>query len=132
MASVNDDRPQTQKRWIPLIAIVVIWIVAMRYINPAPVEPVNCSTEAAEKSFDVVMLSASWCQYCRRARQYFVSSEVNYCEWDIEQSERGAALYKQSEHKAIPIIYVADTELVGFNQEQIARLLTESSGPAKF
>jgi glutaredoxin len=132
MASVNVGNPQTPKRWFPIIAIVAIWIFAMHYLSRAAVEPVNCSSERSDESFDVVMLSASWCQYCRRARQYFVSGGINYCEWDIERSERGAALYKQSKYKGIPIIYIADNELVGFNREQIARLLTNSAEPAEF
>ncbi len=104
----------------------------MQYIGEVAVEPVNCASKAAEKSTDVVMLSASWCQYCRRARQYFVSNDINYCEWDIERSERGAALYKESKHKAIPIIYIADRELIGFNAKQVTQLLTESTAPAKY
>ncbi|MFT4561042.1 MAG: glutaredoxin [Gammaproteobacteria bacterium] len=112
------------KRWLPLLAIVALFIVATQNMRPAPIAAVQCASETVEKTVDVVMLSASWCRYCRAARRYFVTNKVNYCEWDIELSTRGAALYERSAHKAIPIIYLGDEVIVGFSQDQLSHSLS--------
>lgn len=125
MAAVELGNTHRSKRWLPVIAIVAIWMLVIVYVRPDPVEPIHCESQAVEQAADVVMLSASWCQYCRRARQYFVSEAIYYCEWDIERTERGAALYEQSKHQGIPIIYIRDEELVGFSAAQIEQLLTK-------
>jgi glutaredoxin len=114
------------KRWLPLLVIVLLFIAATKILRPAAVAAVQCASEAAEETVDVVMLSASWCRYCRAARNFLVTNNVKYCEWDIELSTRGAALYERSAHKAIPIIYLGDEVIVGFDHDQLSRSLANS------
>ncbi|MDA0820889.1 MAG: glutaredoxin domain-containing protein [Proteobacteria bacterium] len=114
------------KSWLPLLVIVVLFMAATKILRPAAVAAVQCASEAAEETVDVVMLSASWCRYCRAARNFFVANNVNYCEWDIELSTRGAALYERSAHKGIPIIYLGDEVIVGFDHDQLSRSLASS------
>jgi glutaredoxin len=115
--------PSSSKRWLPLLVIVSLLLAATEILRPAAVAAVQCTSEDVEQAVDVVMLSTSWCRYCRGARRYFVTNNVNYCEWDIELSTRGAALYERSAHKGIPIIYLGDDVIVGFNQAQLSRSL---------
>ena len=122
---LNQSPPgaSSSKRWLPLVLMVGLLTLAMHFFDPSNPPPVKCATDVAEESATVVMLSTSWCQYCRRARSYFVDHGVRYCEWDIEQTKRGAELHRQSRLKGVPIIYVGDEVVVGFNRNQIAQLL---------
>ena len=90
-----------------------------------PVEPVFCDSKLIPRdgTTDVVMLSAEWCPYCRRARRLFVEKNIDYCEHDIEKSVIGRRLYQQSEHKVIPIITIKSDVLVGFSKDQILQTL---------
>jgi mycoredoxin len=108
---------------LPIIIVVALCGAVMLYSIPANVAPVNCTSDAAANAADVVMLSASWCQYCRRARNYFVERGVNYCEWDIEKTQRGGELYSRSNIQGIPIIYLGKELLVGFSASEIAQAL---------
>ena len=106
----------------PLIVFVLActWFMSRQ---GSSVEPVNCGVDKPANEADVVMLSAEWCPYCRRAREFFVSESINYCEHDIETSDTGRRLYRESEIKVIPIIRVRDDLLVGFSKAEILQTL---------
>ncbi|MGR8946559.1 MAG: glutaredoxin family protein [Gammaproteobacteria bacterium] len=106
----------------PLLLFIVIATWLMARANH-PVEPIFCDPENTGSQPDVIMLSAEWCPYCRRARRFFVEENINYCEHDIENSEAGRDLYAQSEIKVIPIITIKKEVLVGFSRAQILQTL---------
>lgn len=106
----------------PLILLLggFVWLVTKPGAN---VEATHCATEQHADSVDVMMLSAEWCTYCRRARRLLVSEGISYCEHDIEHSEIGRRLYQQSKVKVIPIIHIKNDTLVGFSKTQILQTL---------
>lgn len=79
--------------------------------------------ETTPASQQVTMLSASWCRYCTRARNWLVARGVSYCEYDIEHSAAGSARYAASAVKVIPQIFVADRLIVGFNEDELEQTL---------
>ncbi|MEM7466949.1 MAG: glutaredoxin family protein [Pseudomonadota bacterium] len=107
--------------WV-LIFIVIAgsWILSR---GGADVEPIYCEIDKPTESADVVMLSASWCGYCRRARKLFVNEAINYCELDIEQSASGRQRYQQSRIKVVPIIHIKDEVIVGFSKSEVLQSL---------
>ena len=111
------------KHWLPMLVMIVAFITLMQYAKTPSVDPVNCAVDIDAEAADVVMLSASWCRYCARARSFFVTEGINYCEYDIEQTRHGAELYARSRFGAIPVIFIGDETLVGFNPDQVTTLL---------
>ena len=121
-----DEKPGVAEKkrvgiWpILVFALVSTWFIA----RPGPsATPVYCDRDKPANEVDVVMLSAEWCTYCRRARRFFVDQSINYCEHDIETSETGRRLYEQSEVKVIPIIRIRDELLVGYSKPEIKHAL---------
>ena len=49
-------------------------------LTPAPVRAENCREQP------VVMISTSWCGYCRKARQFFNDNQISFEEIDAEQT----------------------------------------------
>ena len=43
--------------------------------------------------------------------------------YDIEQTRRGAELYARSRFSAIPVLFIGDEAVVGFNPDQVTALL---------
>ena len=43
---------------------------------------------------EVIMYGASWCGYCRKAREYFTDKGISYREYDIETTSKGRRDYK--------------------------------------
>lgn len=115
---------RVSRRRLPLVLGVVALIALAQYLKTPTVEPVRCGRDIVADAADVVMLGASWCRYCRRARGFFVEHGINYCEYDIEQSPRGAELYQRSRLGIIPIIYIGDEVIAGFDRDEIVQTLT--------
>jgi glutaredoxin len=65
----------------------------------------------------VVMYSASWCGYCKKARSYFAANRVPYTEYDVEKSSKGKRDYRKLGAKGVPVILVGDKRLNGFSEE---------------
>ena len=119
-------KPETAPRsrtWWPLVFAIVAMIAVMQFVKAPAVAPVMCQRDVAADAVDVLMLSASWCGYCARARQMFVKDAIDYCEYDIEQTQTGARLYARSGARGVPVIYVGDAMFFGFNSHEIRQAL---------
>jgi glutaredoxin len=91
--------------------------------RPSHATAVHCDENAPPSAGRVTMLTAEWCPYCTRARDWLVARGVPYCEWDIERSATGAARHARGEIKVIPQIFIADRVLVGFNPHELEQTL---------
>lgn len=112
-----------RRRALALLLVMAALVAWLQYSKTPHVDAVVCGRDVPAAAADVVMLSASWCGYCRRARGFLVERAVNYCEYDIEQSQRGAELYARSRLGVIPVIFVGDDVVVGFNRDELAQVL---------
>ena len=120
----TEGQPEPRSRtWWPLVVAIFAMFAVMQLVKTPHVAPVRCDSDVAADAVDVLMLSASWCGYCARARQMFVEDGINYCEYDIEQTEKGAKLYARSGARGVPIIYVGEEVFVGFNSHEIRQAL---------
>ncbi|MCU7864143.1 MAG: DUF4124 domain-containing protein [Candidatus Thiodiazotropha sp. (ex Lucinoma borealis)] len=64
----------------------------------------------------VVMYSAKWCGYCKKARRYFKSNRISFVEYDVESSAKGKRDYKKLGAGGVPIILVGKHRLNGFSE----------------
>ncbi|CAH0992565.1 hypothetical protein SIN8267_02698 [Sinobacterium norvegicum] len=64
----------------------------------------------------VIMYSTSWCGYCKKARRYFRSNNINFKEYDIEKNASAAKTFKRLGGKGVPLIVVGDKKMSGFSQ----------------
>jgi glutaredoxin len=71
----------------------------------------------------VVMLSASWCGTCKKAKQYFRRNGIPFREYDIENSSRGKRLYEQLGATGVPVILVGKKRMNGFSEAGFERLI---------
>ena len=79
------------------------------------------ATKTSSKN-EVVMLSASWCGYCKKAETYFKKNKVRYTSYDIERSSKGKRLYKQLGARGVPVILVGTKRMNGFSESGFERL----------
>jgi glutaredoxin len=126
MASANvTDSGATRPRkiWWPLFAGICALAVITKYAATPNIPAVFCDVDADPANVDAMMLSASWCRYCARARHFFVARGHRYCEYDIELSPTGARLYRESGVQGVPVIFIGDDVIVGFNRHEIGQSL---------
>jgi glutaredoxin len=89
----------------------VVTVKTNVYTSPTIEARSNTATDAEAQ---VVMYSASWCGYCRKAREYFNSHQVAFSEYDIGTSEKGQRDYQQLGARGVPVILVGEQRLNGF------------------
>ncbi len=72
-------------------------------------------------SINVIMYMTSWCGYCRKAREYIRSLDVNLTEYDVEKdrSKREEFLQKSGGAGGVPLIDVEGTIIRGYNPDAI-------------
>lgn len=115
--------PSQPKLWWPIVVAIVGLYAVMALVRTPALPTVKCESDVAASAVNVTMLGASWCRYCAKARRFFVEENVSYCEYDIELSHTGARMYRDSRLQGIPIIYIGDDVIVGFNRHEIKQAL---------
>ncbi len=105
-----------------LVVVIGLWAMAQMVSNRSPA-PIRCGHDLVPDADTVVMLSASWCGYCRQARRYLVGENIKYCEYDIETDSEGQRRFAAQAVKVIPILTLRDETFVGFEREEIEQAL---------
>ncbi len=85
------------------------------------VESVTTDTVADEPA-EVVMYSASWCGTCDLAREYFLANDIPFKEYDVEDTRKGQQDFAAMGGKAVPIILVGESKMVGFSPTRFEQL----------
>jgi glutaredoxin len=70
----------------------------------------------------VTLYSASWCGYCRKAREYFRQKSIPFEEYDVETSAKGRLDYAVMKGRGVPIILVGHHRMDGFDATRFAAL----------
>lgn len=119
------DKPaKTRPKAAWMIVLVVVAVFAIRSLSRAPAgDPVVCDTELVPDTNTVVMLSASWCGYCRQARAYLQSNDINHCEYDVETTAKGRQKYAALPVQLVPVIRIKDEVLYGFSRDEVEQTL---------
>lgn len=70
----------------------------------------------------LVMYGASWCPYCKKAREHFQENNLEFKEWDVEQESKGRRYFKTLEGNGYPLIYVGFRRV---NTDSVKKALKE-------
>ncbi len=76
---------------------------------------------------NIVIYSTSWCHYCIQAKQFLNQLPVNYSECDIENSAHAKMRFKELQGQTVPLIYVGDIRIDGFNAKAIEQALIDTN-----
>lgn len=74
----------------------------------------------------VVLLSATWCGYCRKLRADLDRWGVRYREYDVEDSPEGARAAGLLRSSGVPVLLVGERRFVGYVPKQIRQSLSEA------
>lgn len=82
-----------------------------------------------EPAVRVVLYTAPWCGFCKRAAAHLRSRGIPFVERDIDSDRPAAVELSQKLRRAglsgggVPVLDIAGTIVIGFNRERIDRLL---------
>jgi len=95
----------------PIILIATYLIVSTPLARnvPFPTDLNSC---------DMLLFTTQTCPYCKAARQFLNTPDVsiNWCEVDINQSEKGYRLFQQFGGQGVPLAIIDDKRIEGFSQ----------------
>ena len=113
-----------RQRWpsYALVLVISLWAI-IQMVSNRSLAPIRCGQELKPDADTVVMLSASWCGYCRQARRFLQGEHIKHCEYDIETDAEGKRRFEAQPVKVIPILSLSDQTFVGFEREQIEQAL---------
>jgi len=67
----------------------------------------------------LVMYSASWCGYCKKARRYFNTNGIAFREYDIEKNPSAKRAYDRLRISGVPVIVQDGRTMRGFSADQV-------------
>ena len=72
----------------------------------------------------VRIFTTTTCMYCRTAKEFFNENNVAYEEYDVAvDAEKRQEMFTKSGQKSVPVIFVNDDMVIGFDRERLAELL---------
>ncbi len=74
------------------------------------------------KKDKVVLYSAEWCGYCKKAKQHFTKNNISYVAYDVEKNRLGKREFKLLRGKSVPIIIIGNKRMNGFSPAKFDRL----------
>lgn len=74
----------------------------------------------------LVMYSASWCGYCKKARRYFNANGIAFKELDIERDQRANRAYKKLGISGIPVIVQDGRTMRGFSVAKFSAFYSDA------
>ncbi|MBX2848564.1 MAG: DUF4124 domain-containing protein [Acidiferrobacterales bacterium] len=77
---------------------------------------------AVSNSSKVEMYSTSWCGYCKKAKQYFAANDIDYIEYDIEDSLAAKLSYEKLGGRGVPVILYNGQRMNGFSEAGFERI----------
>ncbi len=78
---------------------------------------IEALSQLVQRAEQVVMYSASWCGYCKKARRYFNDHGIAFNEYDIETDEKGQRDYERLGATGVPVILVGERRMNGFSAQ---------------
>ncbi len=72
----------------------------------------------------VVIYSTPTCHYCLLAKKFFDENNIEYTDYDVQANpEKGREMIERSGQMGVPVIFVGDEMIVGFNEEALREML---------
>ena len=79
--------------------------------------------DASGSPTSVVIYSTPTCPYCNVARAFFEKHDIDYFEYDITASEEDLHEFRELGGRGVPLIFVGDTRIDGYNEQLIRNAL---------
>ncbi len=73
---------------------------------------------------NVTIYSTPTCHFCQRAKTFFKENKVEYKDYNVlEDEEKRQELVEKSGQMGVPVIFIDDEMIIGFDEEKIKSIL---------
>ncbi len=78
----------------------------------------------ADKNHEVALYTTSWCPYCTKARNFFLSRDIPFTEYDVEKDRDAAARKKELDPRGgVPFAIINGRPIHGYSENSYERAL---------
>ena len=75
---------------------------------------------------NIIIYSTPTCVYCKLAKEYFKSKNINYTEHNVAEDDAAREeMLKKSGQMGVPVIDINGSIVVGFNKPEVEALLVK-------
>lgn len=118
----------TLKTLVTLALVALIGYGAYHFFSGITIThetPANMDTASPIIAPDktVLLYSSTGCKYCKKVKEFLNTHNITYEEIDVNTSERGKEDFAKLGGIGVPIIIVADTKIVGFDEGELKSVL---------
>lgn len=79
----------------------------------------------------VTIYSTPTCHFCQMSKEFFKEHGVNYTEYNVASDlEKRQEMIQKSGQMGVPVIFVGNEMVIGFDQERLSDLLGVAGGPS--
>jgi len=72
----------------------------------------------------VTIYSTPTCHFCQEAKAFFKEHNIDYTEYDVStDKEKVQEMVERSGQMGVPVIFVGDEMVIGFNEDKLKELL---------
>lgn len=76
----------------------------------------------------VIIYSASWCAFCKMAKEYLNSKKVPFKEIDVDEDAQAArAIVAKTGQAGVPVLEIGDQTVLGFDRPRIDQALVANN-----
>jgi glutaredoxin 3 len=73
---------------------------------------------------EVTIYTTPTCHFCKEAKAFFNEHNITFTEHDVQSDlEKRQEMVDKSGQMGVPVIYVGDDMIIGFDREKISELL---------
>jgi glutaredoxin 3 len=81
-------------------------------------------TQATDTSKKVEIYSTTTCHFCHMAKEWLTEKNIPYIDYNVgEDKDRRKEMVEMTGQLGVPVIRIGEDVMVGFNQEQMAKIL---------
>jgi len=77
---------------------------------------------AASHNGKVILYATSWCGYCKKTRELLQANNIDYFEYDIENSEEGNNQYRELGGRGVPLLLINGQVINRYDPAKILEL----------
>lgn len=73
---------------------------------------------------EVIIYSTPTCHYCKEAKGFFTENNVQFADYNVGTDlEKRKEMIERSGQMGVPVIFVGDDMIVGFDKPRLSELL---------
>jgi len=87
-----------------------------------PLQAKTVQAKTVQVESEVILFSAEWCGYCKKAKQFLNENDIKFTELDLDKSDDNIDRFEAAGGEGIPYLVVGEQKLAGFDKKDYVKV----------